>query len=77
LDRFSHLKVKIINFLSNNKADPTDDVGSAAAAVAFDKEDILPWAPMGINTKKNFASSNKNREMEDGVRRQLPELNTV
>jgi hypothetical protein len=77
LDIFFHRKVKIIDFLPNNEADPSGDVRSAAATVALDEQDLLPHAPMRIDTKKSFTDSDKNGEVQNRIRRQLPELNTV
>jgi hypothetical protein len=36
------LKVKVVDFLSDNKANPTSNIRSIAATVGFDEEDLLP-----------------------------------
>jgi hypothetical protein len=77
LDGFPHQKVKVISFLSDNKANTTGNLRPAAATVVFDKEDFLPNAPMEINTKKSLTSTNENCEIKDGIRGQLPKLDSV
>jgi hypothetical protein len=77
LDIFFHWEVKISDFLTNNEANLTSDVRTATAAIALDVEDLLPHAPVWVNTKENFTGSDKNRKVENEIRRHLPKLNTA
>jgi hypothetical protein len=42
LDGLFNREVEVIDFLPNNEANPSYSVGSAAPAVAFDGENLLP-----------------------------------
>jgi hypothetical protein len=47
LDRFSHREVEVVNFLSDDEADSSDDMRVANSVVALDEEYLSPQGLVG------------------------------
>jgi hypothetical protein len=77
LERLSHREVEVINFLPNDEADTADHVRAFVAIVALNIKNLPPQTPVRINAEENLANSDKDQEMENGIRSQVPELNSV
>jgi hypothetical protein len=77
LNRFSHREVEVVNFLSSDKADSSDDMRAVAPAVALDEEYLHPQTPVGVDAEKGLANSDENCQIQNKFWHQLLELNAV
>ena len=71
LDGVGEFDVEIINVGSNADANAAHIVDDVAGVVAPEVENALPQAPMRMGAEEALAQSDKNRNVEDGVRGQL------
>jgi hypothetical protein len=77
LNGFSHREVEAVNFLPSDEAGPSDSMGAITPAAVLDEEYFLPQTLVGVDAEKGLTDSDKDRQMQDGVWRQLLELNAV
>ena len=63
LDGFFHRKVEVINLLSNNKANATNNGRAIVVVMTLDIENFPPKTPVGINAKKSLTEGDKNSKM--------------
>jgi hypothetical protein len=77
LDRLPHRKVEVIDFLPDDEVDAADHMRDIISTVELDIKNISPQTQVGINAEVGFAHSDKDGEMENGIRGQLPELDPV
>jgi hypothetical protein len=77
LDGVFHREVEAVHLLTNDKADPSYNVGSAAPAVVLDEKYLLPQALVRVDAEESLADGDKDCEVQDRIWRQLSKLNAV
>ena len=77
LDGVGEFDVEVVHFGTDADDNAAHIVGDIAGAVAPEIENALPQAPMRMGPEEALAQSDENRDMEDGVRGQLMQLNPV
>ena len=77
LDKTSDFEVQVINIGSNRKNGTTNIVDNGVSGVTTNIEEMLPKAPMGMNSKETLAKSDETSNVENGIRRELIQLYAI
>jgi hypothetical protein len=77
LNRVRELDIEIFDIWADADNNTTHIIGGVVGAVAADKENAFPQAPIRRGPEKAFAECNEDRNMEDGIGRKMVQLQPV
>jgi hypothetical protein len=77
LDGVGKLQIKISGFRPHIDTDTTYIVDGVLRVVPAEIENMLPYAPVGVDAKEALAQGDKDRYVEDRVGGQLMKMNPI